>query len=92
MDARTAETAVSQPIGCRIIPFPIRKRVGKIRRTVDVLSDRQGKGADHYWKQVVAGLRSQMAASGLPDDIIEGELRSFSDCVFSRLGRPQDCA
>ncbi|WP_413468514.1 DUF6074 family protein, partial [Mesorhizobium muleiense] len=40
---------------CTILPFPTVRRVGKIRRTVEVLSDRTGKGGNQYWKQVIAG-------------------------------------
>ncbi|WP_353806194.1 DUF6074 family protein [Mesorhizobium sp.] len=46
-------------------PFPTVRRVGKIRRTVEVLSDRTGKGGNQYWKQVIAGMRTQMVSAGL---------------------------
>ncbi|WP_287229761.1 DUF6074 family protein [Mesorhizobium sp.] len=39
---------------CTVLPFPTVRRVGKIRRTVEVLSDRTGKGGNQYWKQVIA--------------------------------------
>ncbi|RUX97251.1 DUF6074 family protein [Mesorhizobium sp. M7D.F.Ca.US.004.01.2.1] len=78
----------AQPItdaSCDILPFPTNRRVGKIRRTVEVLSDRSGKGADQYWKQVIAGMRTQMVSAGLADDVIERELRAFADEVFGRI-------
>lgn len=81
-----------QPTMCHIVPFPAKKRVGKIRRTAEILGGRQGKGADHYWQQVVTGLRSQMKKSGLAPAIIESELRGFADAVFAKLSssRPND--
>lgn len=70
---------------CEIIPFPTSRRVGKIRRTAQVLSEKNGKGADHYWRQVIDGMRSQMRAAGLPDEVIERELEDFASHVFSTV-------
>ncbi|WP_353642947.1 DUF6074 family protein [Mesorhizobium sp. WSM2239] len=75
------------PPACVVIPFPTVKRIGKIRRTVEVLSGRNGKSADQYWHQIISGMRSQMIAAGLPDDVIEAELRSFADAVFVTMNR-----
>ncbi|MGI6854372.1 DUF6074 family protein [Mesorhizobium sp. 1B3] len=70
---------------CVVIPFPAAKRVGKIRRTAEVLAEKTGRGADHYWKQVLAGMRSQMVAASLAEEVIEAELRAFADQVFGRI-------
>ncbi|TIM21269.1 MAG: hypothetical protein E5Y61_32430 [Mesorhizobium sp.] len=70
---------------CTVLPFPTVRRVGKIRRTVEVLSDRTGKGGNHYWKQVIAGMRTQMVSAGLADEVIDQELRAFADEVFGRI-------
>ncbi|MER8793945.1 DUF6074 family protein [Mesorhizobium sp. M0984] len=70
---------------CTVLPFPTTRRVGKIRRTVEVLSDRSGKGADQYWKQVIAGMRTQMMSAGLTDDVVDRELRAFAEEVFGRV-------
>ncbi|PAQ09541.1 DUF6074 family protein [Mesorhizobium temperatum] len=77
---------------CQIVPFPAKKRVGKIRRTAEVLGGRHGKGADHYWQQVITGMRSQMKKSGLPAAVIESELKGFADAVFAMMSiaRPND--
>ena len=80
-----------KPATCQIVPFPAGKRVGKIRRTVEILKERNGKGADHYWNQVVTGMRSQMTNAGLAEDLVEIELRAFADQVFARIMcRPVD--
>ncbi len=72
---------------CIIVPFPAARRLGKIRRTAEILSERHGKGAEQYWKQVVGGLRSQMEKSGLAAEVIESELRDFAGQVFAMVGQ-----
>lgn len=76
---------------CEVIAFPASRRLGKIRRTAEVLSTRHGRGADRYWKQVIDLMRGQMAAAGLPADVIDRELKAFADQVFARIGdQPND--
>lgn len=74
-----------QPAECQVIPFPMVHRVGKIRRTAEVLAGRSGKGADQYWKQVVGGLQSQMVAAGLPAETIDRELTAFANVVLAQV-------
>ena len=71
--------------GCDIVPFPAVRRVGKVRRVVEVLWTKSGKGADRYWQQVIDGMRSQMTAAGLSEGQIDRELRAFSAVVFHRI-------
>ena len=76
---------------CEVIAFPARRRLGKIRRTAEVLSTRNGRGADRYWKQVIDLMRAQMTMCGLPSDVVERGLRAFADEVFARIGnQPND--
>lgn len=76
---------------CEVIAFPASRRLGKIRRTAEVLSRRHGRGADRYWRQVIDLMRGQMALAGLPADVIDRELRAFADQVFARIGnQPSD--
>jgi hypothetical protein len=70
---------------CQVVPFPLERRVGKIRRTAEVLGERHGKGADHYWKQVVSGIASQMQRAGVPADVIAFEIHQFSEAVQLEL-------
>lgn len=72
---------------CQVVPFPLERRIGKIRRTAEVLGERHGKGADHYWKQVVSGIASQMQRAGVPADVIAFEIRQFSEAVQLELVR-----
>jgi hypothetical protein len=41
---------------CRIIAFPMAKRVGKVRRVAEVLSAKRGAAATNCWKQMVTTL------------------------------------
>ena len=70
---------------CTIIPFPAAKRTGKIRHTALLLSERSGKGAEHYWRQVISGMRSQMVAAQLEPEVIEAGLKAFADRVFGTM-------
>ncbi|TPM33719.1 hypothetical protein FJ955_02975 [Mesorhizobium sp. B2-2-2] len=77
------------PVECQIVPFPTKNRLGKIRRTAEILGGRHGKGADQYWQQVIGGMRSQMEKAGLPTSVIETELQGFADAVLARLSSAQ---
>jgi hypothetical protein len=70
---------------CAIIPFPAAKRVGKIRHTAELLAERSGKGAEHYWQQVIGGMRSQMTTAQLEPEVIDAELRVFADEVSAEI-------
>ena len=70
-----------------IIPFPAAKRVGKIRRTAQLLDENTARGAEAYWRRTVSDLHRQMDRAGVPADRIEAELRSFFDAVQEELTR-----
>lgn len=75
------------PPACQVIAFPTTKRIGKIRRTAQILSEKSGKAADRYWQQVVGGMRSQMTTAGIPEGEIEAELRAFFAAVQIEMVR-----
>jgi hypothetical protein len=70
---------------CTIIPFPAARRAGKIRHTAELLAERSGKGAEHYWQQVIGGMRSQMTTAQLDAEVIDAELRAFADEVSAEI-------
>jgi hypothetical protein len=70
---------------CTIIPFPAARRIGKIRHTAELLAERSGKGAEHYWQQVIGGMRSQMTTAQLDAEVIDAELRAFADEVSAEI-------
>lgn len=74
-----------QPPACKVIPFPAKKRVGKIRRTAEVLSGRSGKDAERYWQQVAGGMESQMRTAGIDECTIQSEISAFRDAVSRQM-------
>ncbi|TPL49212.1 hypothetical protein FJ937_17180 [Mesorhizobium sp. B2-4-4] len=70
-----------------VICFPMRRRLGKIRRTVEMLSARNGRAADHYWRQTVAGLVAQLCRAGLAEFEVRREVHAFSAAVQKELQR-----
>ncbi|MGN6144413.1 MAG: DUF6074 family protein [Mesorhizobium sp.] len=72
---------------CRVILFPLTKRVGKVRHTAQKLLAKRGCDAELYWKQVVASNRKHLERVGLSGDEIETELRGFFDAVQSEMVR-----
>lgn len=72
---------------CKVILFPLVKRLGKVRHTAQLLSTKHGEDAVLYWKQVMAANRKHLARVGLDEQAIEAELRSFHDAVQSEMVR-----
>ncbi|RWB98873.1 MAG: hypothetical protein EOQ56_19250 [Mesorhizobium sp.] len=70
-----------------VICFPMRRRLGKIRRTAELLSARRGRAADHYWRQAVAGIVGHLTRAGLSEVAIRQEVQAFSDAVQKELQR-----
>lgn len=70
-----------------VICFPMRRRLGKIRRTAELLSARRGRSADHYWRQTVAGIVGHLTKAGLSEAAIRQEVKTFSDAVQEELRR-----
>ena len=68
-----------------LIPFPTTARAALIRRTTDVLRRKHGREADRYFRQRMLVLRAELTTAGFEADVIDRELRSFAQEVFSRL-------
>ncbi|MCV0426221.1 MAG: DUF6074 family protein [Roseibium sp.] len=70
----------------KVIPFPCSKRVGKIRRVTEVLTNKSDcpKDAAIYWKRIMTDLERQMSRAGIEQDLIEIELQEFAAaCQYS---------
>jgi len=77
---------VWEPVA-KVLPFPLAKRVGKVRHTAQKLSERHGDAAALYWKQVNANNLRHLTRLGLAPAEIEAELQSFFDAVQAELNR-----
>lgn len=72
---------------CKVMLFPLTKRVGKVRHTAGMLSQKRGEDALLYWKQVIAANRKHLTRVGLDEASIQTELRSFHDAVQCEMVR-----
>ncbi|MDH0613426.1 MULTISPECIES: DUF6074 family protein [unclassified Agrobacterium] len=72
-----------------IIPFPTSKRIGKIRQTAIVVRQKRGskKALEAYWTQTTDNIARQMLRSGIPPDIVCGELIDFENSVAAEVRR-----
>ena len=70
----------------KVIAFPFAARSSFVRKAAAAVAERHGQEANAYWRQMIADMRAQMAANGIREDAIEGELRAFSASVFTEIG------
>lgn len=75
------------PPSAEVIPFPVARRVGKIRRTAQLVDESTDKAARAHWNRTVDDLTRQMARAGIPPEHIEAELRAFSGAVLAELAK-----
>jgi hypothetical protein len=71
----------------KVIVFPLKRRLGKIRHTANLLLGKRGDDADLYWKQVIAANRKHLERVGLDENEIGAELQAFFDAVQGELVR-----
>jgi len=74
---------------CRVIPFPLAKRAGKIARVAAKLHERRGKDRawNAYWSQVVEAMALQMERIGLDNSTIIAEIDAFEEAIGIELKR-----
>ena len=68
-----------------VLPFPMKHRAGRIRHVAAILQRKRGADFDRYWRQTLLVMRRQMISAQIDGDIIEQQVREFSDAVFARL-------
>ncbi|MGK6313704.1 DUF6074 family protein [Neorhizobium sp. DT-125] len=72
---------------CKLIAFPLVRRIGKIRRVAEVLESRHGAEAAGYWRVQVRHLAEGMQQCGYSEDRIAEEVRAFHDAVQREMMR-----
>lgn len=76
------------PPPCRVLPYPLTRRVGKIRDVALKLSEKATeKHAAYYQSQVDDALRKQMIRIGLDDAAQDRALAAFWSCVRNEINR-----
>jgi len=82
---RKLETTEAWAPPCAVVPFPMNRRVGKIRRTAEILARKNGADADAYWRQVISAAERHFERIGLPKAEADTQLRAFADAVQAEL-------
>ncbi|WP_425293542.1 DUF6074 family protein [Mesorhizobium prunaredense] len=69
----------------QLIPFPAAFRTGRIRHVASILRRKHGLDADRYWRQQLMVMQRQMILAGIDADMIDHELRAFTEAVFGSV-------
>jgi hypothetical protein len=73
---------------CRLIPFPMVNRIGRIRDTAAKMLDKPTeKSAEHYRRQVDEAMTAQLSKIGLLAEVIEVERADFWKAVDAEMAR-----
>ncbi|AEG51909.1 MULTISPECIES: DUF6074 family protein [Sinorhizobium] len=73
---------------CELVPFPLSKRIGKIRGIAAKLLDRKSaRHAEYYQQQVTEALVGQLRKIGLPQHLLDKEIREFWSGVEQEMNR-----
>lgn len=80
--------AEAQPPVVAIAPFPLARRLRKVRSTANTLNLRKSEDSKRrYWKQVTAGLAGELRRHGADEATIVRQLAAFYDAVGAELTR-----
>lgn len=73
---------------CKFVPFPLVKRIGRIRETASKLLDKTTeKSAAHYRRQVNDAIAGQLAKIGLDQTAIDEQIAAFWRAVYAEAAR-----
>lgn len=73
---------------CRLIPFPMVNRIGRIRDTAAKMLDKPTeKSAEHYRRQVDEAMTGQLSKIGLLGEQIQTEREAFWNAVEAEMTR-----
>ena len=71
----------------QVLAFPLARRIGKIRRTAEVLERKQGKDADAYWLSQCRALADHLLSLGYSEIEMHQEIIAFQSTVQAELVR-----
>jgi hypothetical protein len=72
---------------CLLIPFPLSRRVGKVRRVAEVYERKDDKGRDTYWRTETNRLQDQLIELGFSSAEIRTQMLGFKDAVQCEIHR-----
>ncbi|MCV3764047.1 DUF6074 family protein [Rhizobium sp. TRM95796] len=70
---------------CSVVAFPLKKRIGKVRRVAGVFNEKSEKQRLWYWRTQVAQLSDQLQRIGYGEERIEEEIEAFRVAVSREL-------
>lgn len=73
-----------------IIPFPLTRRIGRIREVAGKLADKTDRQTEHYLKQVTGGLFYQLERLGIPAETQDRMVEDFMTAVCNELNRREN--
>lgn len=71
----------------RMRRIPCKRRVGKVRRTAQMLDQNTRASAEACWTRAVSHLRRSMQWAGIAAERIEREVLAFREAVRAELNR-----
>lgn len=73
---------------CELTPFPLSKRIGKIRDVAaKLLGRKSARHAEYYRQQVTEAFVGQLRRIGLPQHLQDKEIRAFWSGVEQEMKR-----
>lgn len=72
---------------CRVLPFPLDRMKGRVRRVAEVLSRKQGNDAKSYWLRSLDNLTKKLKSNGVPEEDIERQCQAFYCAVQGEINR-----
>ncbi|NEK36310.1 hypothetical protein GR253_19575 [Rhizobium leguminosarum] len=77
-----------RPPVCDVLPFPLARRVGKIRDVASKLvAKTTERSADYYFSQVSEALVAQLSKIGIPDHEQDEQIGAFWSAVNQEVAR-----
>lgn len=70
---------------CQFIAFPLKRRIGRIRRVAEVYDRKTERDREGYWRTTVNNLVTHLERLGYSDEQVTKEIEAFRDAVSAEL-------
>lgn len=70
-----------------VVPFPAAKRIGKIRRTAQLVVESTERAATAHWKRTISDMTRHLERAGIPSATIDAEIEAFKNAVGIAIAR-----
>ena len=72
---------------CMILPFPLSRRIAKVRRVAEVLARKVGNARGAYWRTEIDRIWEKLEAAGIGPEVIDEQVAGFRSAVQSEIYR-----